>query len=257
LIKRFFNTNSIVLNSVRFGEGHKIVNLFTEETGKIEASAFGAKKTKSRFGSKLEPFTSAKILLYRKSEESMYTVRDVEVINSHDSIRSDLYRIMVGTSVIEPVVRFVERAQRDPALYRLIEDALSALNQLPPSKGMFLLSMFDIQFFSIMGYRPDLFKCAKCENTLKKGKVFYDSLLGFPLCENCHVKDSMRVEDSTIKFFKWSQLNSLSISRKVTMNMHTLINLRKVIESIYKYTFHKGLSSWEQLNELYFHSPSN
>jgi len=257
LSRRFFNTKSIILNSIRFGEGHKIVNIYTEEMGKIEASAFGARKTKSRFGSKLEPFTSTRLILYRKNEESMYSIKEVEVINYNDSIRSDLCRIVVANSIIEPVVKFVERAQRDTLLYRLLKDSLSVLNQIPPKKGIYLLCMFDIQFFSIMGYTPDFTMCNRCEKVLEGEKVFFDSTFGLPLCGKCITRDSFMFEDSTIRFIKWSMTNPIFISPKITMNINTLFNLRRAIEGIYRYTFHKGLQSWEQLNELYLHYPIN
>ena len=86
---RFLKTGAIVLNSTQFGEGHKIVKLFTDNCGKIEASAFGARKTKSRFGSKLESFTIADLLLYRKNEESMFTIRDADVRYQCVSIRNN------------------------------------------------------------------------------------------------------------------------------------------------------------------------
>ena len=153
---RFIKTEAVVLNSVKFGEGHKIINLFTEHYGKVEASAFGVGKSISRFGSKLEPFTIAHFLLYHKSEESIYTIKEVEIRFQTSAICEDYQKFIVGNSIIETIILFVEKAQADKSLYRLLAETLKLLNDISTLKIMYLLSMYDIQFLSIMGYGPDI-----------------------------------------------------------------------------------------------------
>ncbi len=247
---RFTKTESIVLNSKRFGEGHNIINLFTESLGKIDASAFGVRKTKSRFGSKLEPFTISRMLLYRKSDESLFTVRDVEVISYNTTIREDLGKFIVGNSIIEPVIRFVETGEIDKRLFQLLSNSLKVLNEIVTKKAIHLLSMYDLQFLSIMGYGQETSTCVKCGNNLNSNDVYMDLYYGFPLCKICRTKSSTRVYKATLRFVDWAQCNTVIDAKKVTMNDNTLANIRNLIENIYMFVYHKKLESWKQMTLL-------
>lgn len=247
---RFVKTEAIVLNSVQFGEGHKIVNLFTEDQGKVEASAFGARKTKSRFGSKLEPFTIVHLLLYHKNEESLFTIKDAEVMSHNVSIRGDLTKYFIANSLIEPVIRFVAQSQSDINLFNLLSKTLRTLDGIDPRKGVYLLSMYDIKLLSILGYSPNTSLCTKCGRDLAGASVFMDLYLGFPLCDACKTGSSASVIDGTLKFINWVKDHSIAEAKKVTMKEHTLNNIRSVIEQLYLHTFHATPKSWKQLKEF-------
>ncbi len=248
---RFVKTDAIVLNSTQFGEGHKIVKLFTDSRGKIEASAFGARKTKSRFGSKLEPFTIINLLLYRKNEESIFTIRDADVRYQCVSIRSDFSKYIIASSLIEPVIKFVERSQTDLKLYHLLSDSLKALDRLVPEKGEYLLSMYDTKFLSIQGYSPDINTCIKCGSVLVDRKSYSDYNNGFPLCNICKTNSSTFVNEGAYRFFKWAKVHTIENAKKVKMKDSTLVNVREIIEHLYLFTFHSTPKSWKQLKECF------
>ena len=54
----------IVLRTMRLGEADKIVTIVTEGRGKVRAVAKGVRKTKSRFGGRLEPLMHVSLQLY-------------------------------------------------------------------------------------------------------------------------------------------------------------------------------------------------
>jgi len=248
---RFSKTEAVVLNAVRFGDGHKIVNLLTPVLGKIEASAFGVRKTKSRFGSRLEPFTVAHMLLYRKSEESIYTVREVDVVDAHREIREDLYRFVVGSCMIEPVVRFVERGEKDWTLFSLLSDSLKALDDIELGRGMYLLSMYEIKLFAALGYGPDVNTCRRCGSPIGGDEgAFFDGSNGLPLCGRCGTVSSASLTRGALDFFEWALGHQPCEARKVKMRRETLCSLRGAIECLYMITFHRKPQSWSQLDEI-------
>jgi DNA repair protein RecO (recombination protein O) len=248
---RFAKTEAVVLNSVRFGDGHKIVNLLTPGFGKIEASAFGVRKTKSRFGSRLEPFTVAQVLLYRKSEESMFTVREVDVVHAHREIREDLYRFIIGSCIIEPVVRFVEKGETDRTLFSLLSDSLKALDGIELGRGVYLLSMYEIKLFAALGYSPNVSVCRRCGSPVERQKrAYFDSTNGLPLCDRCGTVSSAALTGGAIDFFDWALGHRPDEARKVKMRADTLRSLRGAIECLYLTTFHKKPQSWRQLDEI-------
>jgi DNA repair protein RecO (recombination protein O) len=249
LESRLTKTDGIVLASKRFGEGHKIVYILTASLGKIDASAFGVRKTKSKFGSKLEPFSHVRLQLYRKSEGSLYTIRDADAIHHNDGIRDDLGKFMAGSAVIEPVVRFVETGSEEYGLYRLLLCCLGILNEIPADKVLNLLSMYEIKFLTEMGYRQQTEICSACGAAVRPEQGYADAGEGFPLCSGCKRTNSMRVEPSVLRFVKWAQDSSLGDARRVVMNSKTLSNLRRLIQALYQHHFHQELMSWKHLSE--------
>lgn len=251
---RFSKTEGVVLNSVKFGDGHKIVNILTEGYGKVEASAFGVRKTKSRFGSRLEPFTVAHFLLYRKTEDTLFTIREADVVSSNALVREDLSRFILGSCMIEPIVRFVERAEVDRRLYRLLAASLSILGEIEPERGIYLLSMYDVKFLDVLGYGTGAASCAKCGLPFEEGaRAYADRSFGFPVCERCKTSSCAALSEGARAFVAWAGKSELMRAAKVTMKRETIRGVRNAIESLYLLAFHKTPQSWNQLGEIPFH----
>src|SRR6202795_4946285 len=92
---RTYKTEAIVLRSMRFSEADRILHLYTEQRGRIGAVAKGIRKTKSRFGARLEPLSHVELMLHQGSGE-LQTVTGVELVRSHHEAREQQYRLGVG-----------------------------------------------------------------------------------------------------------------------------------------------------------------
>ena len=71
-----YKEQGVVLRSVKLGEADKIVTVMTQGSGKVRAVAKGIRKTTSRFGARLEPFTHVSVMVYR-GRGSLDTVSQV------------------------------------------------------------------------------------------------------------------------------------------------------------------------------------
>ena len=58
---RSYKTEAVVLRSIRFGEADRVLHLYTPDRGRIGAVAKGVRKTKSRFGGRLEPLSHVEL----------------------------------------------------------------------------------------------------------------------------------------------------------------------------------------------------
>ena len=85
---RSYETESVVLRSMRFSEADRILHLFTLERGRVNAIAKGVRKTSSRFGARLEPLTHASLMLHEGRGE-LHTVSGADILHSHDATRAD------------------------------------------------------------------------------------------------------------------------------------------------------------------------
>ena len=51
-----YKTEAVVLRSLRLGEADRVLHLYTPSRGRVGAVAKGVRRTRSRFGGRLEPF---------------------------------------------------------------------------------------------------------------------------------------------------------------------------------------------------------
>jgi DNA repair protein RecO (recombination protein O) len=114
-----------VLRTIKLGEADRIVTFLTEGRGKVRAVAKGVRKTKSRFGSRLEPVSHVALQLYEGRE--LDTVTQAETIDHFRPIREDLERVARATALLEVVDQVAQEGEANPALYRMLVGALRSL----------------------------------------------------------------------------------------------------------------------------------
>ena len=59
-----YRAEAIVLRTQKLGEADRIITLLTRERGKVRAVAKGVRRTKSKFGARLEPFSRVDLLVF-------------------------------------------------------------------------------------------------------------------------------------------------------------------------------------------------
>src|SRR3954453_5492355 len=97
---------------MRFSEADRILHLYTRERGRIGAVAKGIRKTKSRFGARLEPLSLVALHLHQGSGE-LQTVTGVDLVRSHSVVREDAYRLNVGLIGAEAMLRLFPEQERN------------------------------------------------------------------------------------------------------------------------------------------------
>src|SRR5712691_2310262 len=122
-----YKEQGVVLRSVKLGEADKIVTIMTQGSGKVRAVAKGIRKTTSRFGARLEPFTHVSLMLYR-GRGQLDTITQAEIISPHTALRDDLALFAAGETMLEAVDRVAEEHERNVRLGVLLLAGLRALD---------------------------------------------------------------------------------------------------------------------------------
>jgi len=156
----------VVLRSLRFSEADRILHVYTRERGRIGAIAKGVRKTRSRFGARLEPLSHVQLLLHEGSGE-LHTVTGAELVRSHHASREDPYRLNVGLIGAEAMLRL--HAEPEPnarafaALVRFLDllDDLAAPPDGRPALDPLALS-FQLKLLWLSGYLPHVTSCIEC-----------------------------------------------------------------------------------------------
>jgi DNA repair protein RecO (recombination protein O) len=184
---RAYKTEAVVLRSLRFGEADRVLHLYTLERGRIGALAKGIRKTKSRFGARLEPLSRVELMLHQGAGE-LETVTGVELVSSHRAAREDSYRLGVGLVGAEAMLRLFTEQERNPrafqALARFLEllDGLEARAERPALDPLVL--SFQLKLLWLSGYLPHLTSCAECGRD-DEPLVGYSARAGGAVCRSC------------------------------------------------------------------------
>ena len=122
-----YREQAVVLRTIKLGEADRIVNLMTRHKGKVRAVVKGVRKTKSRFGGRLEPSRHVALQLYEGRE--LDTVTQAETLDHFSKVRDDLDRLTKAMVLLEAVDLVAQEHQADPGLYRILVGGLRALNE--------------------------------------------------------------------------------------------------------------------------------
>ena len=122
---RLYRDHGVVLRTIKLGEADRIVTLMTEGHGKVRAVAKGVRKTKSKFGGRLEPMTHVSLQLYEGRD--LDTVTQAETVDHFRSLRDELDRVAKAQALLEVVDQVAQERQANAALYRMLVGALRAL----------------------------------------------------------------------------------------------------------------------------------
>lgn len=173
-----YRDHGIVLRTWRLGEADRIVSFVTEGHGKVRAVAKGVRKTKSRFGGRLEPLTHVSVLFYEGRELDIVT--QTETVEAFRTIREDLDRLGPATAMLEAVDQVSQERQGNVRLYQMLLGALRALSAQP---SPLIVPGFFLKLLSLEGFHPLLEVCAGCggEGEL----VAFDLGEGGVLCRSC------------------------------------------------------------------------
>ncbi len=154
-----YRDTAVVLRTQKLGEADRIVTMLTRRNGKVRAVAKGVRRTKSRFGARVEPFTHVDVQNYRGRELDIVT--QAEIVDSFPSAMSDYDRYTSGTAILETVDRLTEEHEPSLRLYLLLVGALRALEAGEHDAGL-VLDSFLLRALALSGYEPGLSRCAGC-----------------------------------------------------------------------------------------------
>jgi DNA repair protein RecO (recombination protein O) len=156
-------TEAVVLRSIRYGEADRILHLYSKTRGRIGAIAKGARKPKSRFGGRLEPFFRLDLILHEGRGE-LLTVTNVATVDGYPRLRSSGPALNAGARACDAVLRLLDSAEPNLPAYNLLCRYLSLLDD-PAAEGAAGLETalsFRLKLALAAGFSPELASCAQC-----------------------------------------------------------------------------------------------
>jgi DNA repair protein RecO (recombination protein O) len=172
-----YRDDGVVLRTQKLGEADRIITLLTRHNGRVRAVAKGVRRTKSRFGARLEPFTHVDVMVH--PGRTLDIITQAEVIRAYGTpLVSDYPKYTAGTAMLETAERFTP-VEKEPAIrqFLLLIGGLRALGDAvdPAEDGpvagapetarrdpRMVLDAYFLRSLTFAGYAPALQDCARC-----------------------------------------------------------------------------------------------
>lgn len=174
-MSRLYRDEAVVLRTYKLGESDRIIVLATKGRGKVRAVAKGVRKTRSKFGSRLEPLSHIAVQLYEG--RNLDTVTQVESIDSFRSIREDLDRYSAAVGVLEVVDQISMEEEADVRRFAML---VGVLRTIAERDNALVVPAFFLKLLAHEGFRPEVDRCVECG--LDDPLVAIDLTVGGMLC---------------------------------------------------------------------------
>lgn len=191
-----YRDEAVVLRATKLGEADRIITLLTRHHGRVRAVAKGVRRTSSRFGGRLEPFTCVDVQLHRG--RSLDTVTQVDVLDAYgQALAADYGLYTVGHALVETAERFTE-VERESATqqYLLLVGALRTLARREHDAPL-VLDAFLLRSLAIAGYAASFADCAKCAEPGPHSS--FNIAAGGAVCPVCRPPGSAAPDPQTLE----------------------------------------------------------
>lgn len=182
---RRYNTEAIVLKSIRYKDADKIFTLLTKDNGTVSAIARGVRKISSRRAGNLDTLNYIHIKIH-ESDKGFKNIEEVKTLKSFKNIKKDLELSKKAFYMIELLHRNVENGHENRRVFKLLLVCLKLLSGSSKYNPNVVVIFFEINLLKELGYQLNLEKCVKCQKILGgKGIYTFNFDLGGFMCSNC------------------------------------------------------------------------
>jgi DNA repair protein RecO (recombination protein O) len=169
-----FKTEAVVLRSIRYGEADRVLHLYSATRGRLNAIAKGARRPRSRFGGRLEPFFRLDLVLY-EGRGQLATVTAANTVEGHANLRESGPALGAAARACDAVLRLLDANEANPAAYNLLCRYLDLLNggeagggegapaaDAAGAAGLATALAFRLKLALAAGFAPELASCVRC-----------------------------------------------------------------------------------------------
>jgi DNA repair protein RecO (recombination protein O) len=246
-----YKTPAIILHALPYGEADQIVTLYTLDFGKIKGIAKGAKRSRKRFGNRLEIGSYVRMTYFEKERPGLVRLSNCDLIRPFAGLREDIHKLAWASYFIELVDGMTAEKIENKALFRLLAAFLSLVD-----RGILkdeIQRVFEVRLFSCLGYGPQLEHCIRCQRKLVGEKFFFSARGGGILCASCagQLPGTLPVSLGTIKTLLLAQTLTLDKVGRISFSPQSLKESQAALSAFLREYLGKELKSkkfMEQIN---------
>ena len=211
-----FTIEAVVLKTDDFGDANRVVTLFTKEFGKVEANAYGCRRSRSPLSGAMQMFNHISAQLVHGAKVD--TIREADIIHFYDALTKDLERLAYASFLFEIINRMSFPRQQEIATFDLLTKSLPALNKRNPKIAALIGAC---QFMETSGVQLNFSRCVHCGTELE-GDAAISLLDGGAVCMNCvdaaqdsrPYPEALRLTFETMLSFDWRDDTRLNFNSR-------------------------------------------
>ena len=219
-----YRAQGIVLRTMRLGEADRIVTFLTQTHGRLRAVAKGVRKSKSRFGGRLDAFTHVDLQLYR-GRSDLDIVTQADILSRPRKIRSDYASFCAASAMADAVDRTAPERERNVRLFLLLRSALASLEDGAVDPPL-LAYAFLAKLASMAGLHPTLRVCVDCASP---SRVAFSHARGGAVCESCVERADPKASEELLDAWSllldrdWAELRGWGLSAVTQRDLGSLM----------------------------------
>jgi DNA repair protein RecO (recombination protein O) len=248
---RLYKTEAIVLRTMDLGEADRVLTVLTPRLGKLRVIGKGVRRTRSRLGGGLEPFSDVHLVLAVGRTFDMVT--QVALEEPHLALRNDLHSTAAAWYVVELIDRFCEGAAESHAAFVLLAQALSALDAPTDAVSREVVARwFELHLLDAMGFRPELSRCLECGAEITPDGNAFSPVAGGVLCASCAsgVLGARTISPDALKIMRHLQRSELAAVLRLSLAVRLHREVERLLHDTVSAVLERELRSRDFFEEV-------
>ncbi len=245
-----YKTQGFVVKKSDSGETDRVFTIFSREFGKIRIKGKSIRKIASKLRSGVDTFCILEIEFIQGKNQK--TLTDAVVLERFSGIKKDQTKIKFARQILSSLDNLAGEEQREEKIWNLAKEVFEKLDHYNLSIAHYSLLYYYFlwNLFSILGYHPELFRCAVCEKQLDPGIICFSSDEGGTVCGFCvgKAQDTRKVNADLVKILRLILKKDWGVLPKLRLQPFSQRMLKDVSDSYYRHLLSAHLSQ-ERLRE--------
>ncbi len=227
-----YRTEGFVFKNEDRFEADRTFSVFTRDFGRVEVFGKAIRKIASKLRGGMEIFSFTELEFIQGKNKK--TLVDAASKNRFNNLVKDPNKLLLAFKISEVMDNFIRGEEKDEKLFDLLSETFEKLNDFQLQASSFQLPYFYFfwNFVSLLGYGPELSRCAMCQQNVSPESIYFSNQEGGLVCHRCHElkKEGDRVDSDAIKVLRlmlhknWDVLSKLKIGNEAKASLEKISN---------------------------------
>lgn len=222
----------IIIKEIPYKDNDKILTILTDKLGKISCIARGAKRTNSPILANSQYLVYSEFVLYKSKK--FYYINSASVINMFYKFRVDFDKMEKAFELTRIINLITDENEDTSDILKLFLNTIYIIEN-DMKDIQFVLSVFRIKLFSLLGFAPNISKCSECGQPLKISQetdkqvyYYYDYVSNIFVCDNCignrDLKRYLKISYATVAAIRY--ISKVDLKKVFSFKINDCMDLK-------------------------------
>lgn len=189
------SAKGVIIKQTDYGEGHRMLSIFTEEYGIVKAVSYGVKKSKSKAAAASQFLCYGNFDFYKAVNRDVLTVNSIDTVDGFYPVCEDIAKLALCNYLADITYELLGAVNPDDRLLHIFLNALYALAYRDEDINK-VKTVYELKLMAAGGYAPNMGCCADCGSAEVRA---FDTAKGGMVCAACMGSNSIKISGSVYK----------------------------------------------------------